>query len=65
MNVVELPMPEPFYFEDERLPASYANFYIANDAVIVPIFNSKNDNKAIYILEECFKDRKVIGIGFN
>lgn len=62
MNVVELPMPEPFYFEDERLPASYANFYIANDSVIVPIFNSKNDNKAIYILEECFKDRKVIGI---
>lgn len=62
MNVVELPMPEPFYFEDERLPASYANFYIANDAVIVPVFNSKNDNKAIYLLEECFKDRKVIGI---
>ena len=62
MNVVELPMPEAFYFEDERLPASYANFYIANESVIVPVFNSKNDNKAIYILEECFKDRKVIGI---
>ncbi|MFA7081391.1 MAG: agmatine deiminase family protein [Bacteroidales bacterium] len=62
MNIVELPMPQPFYFEDERLPASYANFYIANESVIVPVFNSKNDNKAIYILEECFKDRKVIGI---
>ena len=62
MNIVELLMPEPFYFEDQRLPASYANFYIANDSVIVPVFNSKHDNKAIYILEECFKNRKVIGI---
>ena len=42
MNVVELPMPEAFYFEDERLPASYANFYIANESVIVPVFNSKD-----------------------
>lgn len=62
MNIVELPMPEEVVWEDQRLPASYANFYIANESVIVPIFNSKNDNKAIYILEECFKDRKIIGI---
>lgn len=62
LNIVELIMPEPVIWEDQRLPASYANFYIANDSVIVPIFNSKNDNKAIYTLEECFKDRKVIGI---
>ncbi|MBP1630115.1 MAG: agmatine deiminase [Bacteroidetes bacterium] len=62
INVVELIMPEPVIWEDQRLPASYANFYIANEAVIVPIFNCKNDNKAIYTLEECFKDRKVIGI---
>ena len=62
MNIVELPMPDEVVWEDQRLPASYANFYIANESVIVPIFNSKNDNKAIYILEECFKDRKIIGI---
>lgn len=62
INVVELIMPEPVIWEDQRLPASYANFYIANEAVIVPIFNCKNDNMAIYTLEECFKDRKVIGI---
>ena len=62
LNVVELIMPETVIWEDQRLPASYANFYIANEAVIVPVFNSKNDNKAIYTLEECFKDRKVIGI---
>jgi len=62
LNIVELIMPEPVIWEEQRLPASYANFYIANDSVIVPVFNSKNDNKAIYTLEECFKDRKVIGI---
>lgn len=62
MNIVELPMPEEVIWEAQRLPASYANFYIANESVIVPIFDSKNDNKAIYILEECFKDRKIIGI---
>lgn len=62
INIVELPMPEKLIWEDQRLPASYANFYIANGSVIVPVFNSKNDNRAIYALEECFKDRKVIGI---
>lgn len=62
LNIVELIMPEPVIWEEQRLPASYANFYIANDSVIVPVFNSKNDNKAIYTLEECFKDKKVIGI---
>lgn len=62
LNVVEILMPEPVVWDGERLPASYANFYISNEAVIVPVFNSKYDNKAIYTLEEYFKDRKVIGI---
>ncbi|MDR0789297.1 MAG: agmatine deiminase family protein, partial [Bacteroidales bacterium] len=43
-------------------PASYANFYIANAAVIVPIYNCKEDDQAIYTLEQCFKDRKIIAI---
>lgn len=62
LNIVELPMPEPMYIDDQRVPASYANFYICNSAVIVPIFNSKNDNLALDILSNCFKDRPVIGI---
>jgi len=62
LNIIELPMPEPIYIEDQRVPASYANFYICNSAVIVPVFNSKNDNKALEILSICFKDRPVIGI---
>jgi len=62
LNIVELPMPEPLYIEDQRVPASYANFYIANDSVIVPLFECKTDQKAIDILSKCFTDRKVIGI---
>ncbi|MFT6894894.1 MAG: agmatine deiminase [Algoriphagus sp.] len=62
LNIVELPMPSPVIYEDQRLPASYANFYIANESVIVPIFRDKNDQKALDILEECFPNRKVIGI---
>jgi agmatine deiminase len=62
LNIVEVPMPEPVIYQDQRLPASYANFYIANSAVIVPTFRSKNDDKALDILQTCFPDRKVIGI---
>jgi agmatine deiminase len=62
LNVIELPMPEPVIFEDQRLPASYANFYIGNAAVIVPTFRCKNDQIAIDILEKCFPDRKVVGL---
>jgi agmatine deiminase len=62
MNVVELPMPSPVVYEDMRLPASYANFYISNDYVIVPTFRDRNDDKALSILQDCFKDRKVIGL---
>jgi agmatine deiminase len=62
IQVVELPMPAPLYFEGRRLPASYANFYITNAAVLVPTFNDENDRKALGILAEIFKDRSVIGI---
>lgn len=62
MNIVELPMPAPIVYEDQRLPASYANFYIANKYVVVPTFRDKNDDRVIDILQKCFNDRKVIGI---
>ncbi len=62
LDVVELPMPEPVIFEDQRLPASYANFYISNNAVIVPLYRCKQDEQAIRILEQCFPGRKVVGI---
>jgi agmatine deiminase len=61
-EVIELPMPSPLYFDRVRLPASYANFYICNAAVIVPTFNDPNDRVALGILGELFKDRPVVGI---
>jgi agmatine deiminase len=61
-EVVPLPMPAPLYFDGERLPASYANFYIANSAVIVPTFNDPNDRVALGTLGELFRDRPVVGI---
>lgn len=61
-TIVELPMPTPLYFEGTRLPASYANFYIANGIVLVPTFNDANDRIALTILSECFPDRNVVGI---
>jgi agmatine deiminase len=61
-EVIELPMPEPLYFDGVRLPASYANFYICNAAVIVPTFNDPNDRVALGILGELFRDRPVVGI---
>lgn len=62
LNIIELPMPSPVIHEGQRLPASYANFYISNAAVIVPTYRDKNDVKALDILGACFRDRKVIGI---
>jgi len=62
LNIVELPMPDEIIYNDQRLPASYANFYIANSAVVVPTYRSKKDEKALDILQQCFPDRKVIGI---
>ena len=50
----KLPMPAPLYFEGQRLPASYANFYIANQTVLVPTFNDPNDRIALNVLAECF-----------
>ena len=62
LNIVELQMPKPVISEGIRLPASYANFYICNAAVIVPTFRCENDQKALDILTNCFPERKVVGI---
>ena len=62
LEVVSLPMPAPLFFDGQRLPASYANFYVANAAVLVPTFNDPNDRVALGILAELFTDRPVIGI---
>jgi agmatine deiminase len=62
LEVVELPMPAPVLFRGQRLPASYANFYIANEKVLVPTFNDPNDRVALGILAELFRDRQVVGI---
>ncbi len=61
-EVVPLPMSAPLFFNGMRLPASYANFYIANAAVLVPTFNDPNDREALGTLGELFRDRPVIGI---
>jgi agmatine deiminase len=61
-EVVALPMPAPLKLDGQRLPASYANFYIANGAVLVPTFNDPNDRVALGILGELFRDRPVVGI---
>jgi agmatine deiminase len=62
LNIVELPMPDAVIWEDQRLPASYANFYISNKHVIVPTFRCAKDDVALSIIQSCFKDRAVIGI---
>ncbi len=62
LNIVELLMPEELIYEDQRLPCSYANFYIANKSVIVPTFRSQRDDKALEVIQSCFPNRKVIGI---
>jgi agmatine deiminase len=61
-EVVALPMPAPLHHDGLRLPASYANFYVANAAVLVPTFNDPNDRLALGILGELFRDRPVVGI---
>jgi agmatine deiminase len=62
LDIAEIPMPKPVIYEDQRLPASYANFYICNQSVIVPTYRCKEDDQAMAVLEECFPDRKIIGI---
>jgi agmatine deiminase len=62
LRVVTLPMPAPVYFADQRLPASYANFYIANKLVMVPTFADPNDRVALNTFAELFPDREVVGV---
>lgn len=61
-TIVELPMPDMVFYDNQRLPASYANFYIANRKVIFPTYRCLTDNEAAYILEACFPDREIVGI---
>ncbi len=61
-RIATLPMPAPVYFDGQRLPASYANFYIANGLVLVPAFNDPNDRIALNTLAELFPDREIVGI---
>ncbi|MEO5906474.1 MAG: agmatine deiminase family protein [Saprospiraceae bacterium] len=62
LNIVEIPMPDRIYYNDQRLPASYANFYISNLHVIVPTFRSKRDDEELGIIQQCFPERTVVGI---
>jgi agmatine deiminase len=61
-EIIELPMPGPVIFEGRRLPASYGNFYIANDIVLVPVFNDPNDRVALNTLAQLLPSRKIIPI---
>lgn len=62
LNIIELPMPDAVVFEDQRLPASYANFYISNQHVIVPTYRCAQDDKALQVIQSCFPTRSVVGI---
>lgn len=62
LNILELPMPDTVEYDGQPLPASYANFYIANQSVIVPTFRGSKDERALQIIQDCFPTRKVIGI---
>ena len=62
LRVVTLPMPRPLYHDGQRLPASYANFYIANGVVLVPTYDPERDAEALGILRSLFPGREVVGI---
>lgn len=62
LNIIELPMPDAVIWENQRLPASYANFYISNKHVIVPTYRCSKDEIALEIIQKCFPERKVVGI---
>ena len=62
LEIVTIPMPAPMFYEGQRIPASYANFYIANGVVLVPTFSDRNDARAMTILQKLFPSRKVAGI---
>ena len=60
LNIIELPMPDEVIYEDQRLPASYANFYIANESVIVPTFRCDKDENALQIIQDVFPTEKLL-----
>ncbi len=62
LTITEIPMPDPIYYQGQRLPASYANFYISNLHVIVPTFQNDRDAEALEIIQSCFPERTVVGI---
>jgi agmatine deiminase len=62
LNIIELRMPADVIYEDQMLPASYANFYISNGHVVVPTYNCAQDDKAMQIIQTCFPTREVVGI---
>jgi agmatine deiminase len=62
LRIETLPMPAPVFFDKQRLPASYANFYIANKLVLVPVFNDRNDRTALNTLAKLFPDREIVPI---
>jgi agmatine deiminase len=62
LKVITLPMPAADYIEEQRLPMSYANFYIANEQVLLPTYRDKNDARALEILQRCFSHHRVTGI---
>src|SRR5262249_35292302 len=62
LRIVTLPMPAPLVFDGQRLPASYANFYVGNDAVLVPTFNDPRDRDALATLAALFPSRRVVGL---
>jgi agmatine deiminase len=62
LKVIQLPMPSPVYFDGQRLPASYANFYIANGVVLVPVFNDPRDAEALTVLQHAFPGRQIAPI---
>lgn len=62
LRIVELPMPGSVVFQGQRLPASYANFYIANELVLMPTFRDPNDATALTVLQKLFPNRRVVGI---
>lgn len=62
LSIIALPSPSPVYCEGSRLPASYANFYVANDVVLVPLFGDSKDREALGILKELFRGRNVLGL---
>lgn len=62
LRVISLPMPGPVFDGEVRLPASYANFYVGNRTVVVPVFGDPNDERALEVLGDCFRGRRVVGV---